>query len=304
MSLVSSPITAETTPEHYAVTSLTASDGVELALHAWLPVDPSEIVGVLYYIHGIQSHAAWLVETARTLSRFGIAVYALDRRGSGRSNGTPGDLPSAQIIAEDYFHGLAEVQRRHRGIATTVLGQSFGGSILASMAVAGMPGVARLIYCTPALGQQHARHGEGNLPALRALTGSDCFSLGLSDEDYTAKARYLEFMANDHLMLRQITQRTRATMVAIEDQYWGRSAETDADIHFVTVDRDPIIDLEAAAAVLRDLHPQAKTSNFACTGHYLEFSDQRVDYWHWLVELLTPAGTAEAAEYPAEGLQR
>jgi len=296
MSLVSSPIAAETTPEHYAVSSLTAADGVELALHAWLPADPAEVVGVLYYIHGIQSHAAWLIETARTLSRFGIAVYALDRRGSGRSSGTPGDLPSAEAVAADYFQGLAEVQRRHRGIPTSVLGQSFGGSILASMAVVGLPGVARLIYCTPALGQQHARHGVAKLPELRALTGADRFSLGLSDEDYTSKARYLEFMANDHLMLRQITQRTRATMVAIEDQYWGRSAEIDAEVHFVTVDRDPIIDLAAAAAVIRELHPNAKTSNFACTGHYLEFSERRVDYWHWLVELLTPAGTAGQPE--------
>lgn len=297
MSIITSPAEVASAPTKYFVHSLPAGDGVGLALHSWLPADSSRISAVLYYIHGIQSHAGWLLETAQTLVRYGIAVYALDRRGSGRSGGTPGDLPSAEIVTEDYLLGLKETQSRHPELPITVLGQSFGGSILAALASRGLTNVDQLIYCTPALGQQRARDRDGQLNEVRELVGLDYFCLGLADEDYTEKSRYLEFMANDHLMLRQITQRSRATMVAIEDSYWGKKATGPLlPVHFVTVDHDPIINLTAAREVIEDLHAEVSITNFASATHYLEFSDQRVSYWHWLADLITPTAAKPGSE--------
>jgi hypothetical protein len=101
-------------------------------------------------------------------------------------------------------------------------------------------------------------------------------------------------MANDPLMLRQITVRSRATMIQIEDSYLRHRAATVAEVYFVRPEFDPIIVLDEAERVARTLHGEhllART--FACVSHYLEFSPIRREYWRWLADVVArPARTA------------
>src|SRR3972149_2395959 len=39
--------------------------------------------GVVLYLHGIQSHSGWYVQSCEILSENGYTIYAPDRRGSG-----------------------------------------------------------------------------------------------------------------------------------------------------------------------------------------------------------------------------
>jgi alpha-beta hydrolase superfamily lysophospholipase len=75
------------TTEAYSMSELPGVDGTPLALHCWTPQPTSAVRGLLYYVHGIQSHAGWLFETGPELARRSVVTYALDRRGSGRSGG-------------------------------------------------------------------------------------------------------------------------------------------------------------------------------------------------------------------------
>ncbi|MCC3768877.1 alpha/beta hydrolase [Streptomyces sp. UNOC14_S4] len=275
----------------HQISELTATDGTGLALHRWAPQGDAR--GVLFYVHGIQSHAGWLFETGPELAARGVVGYALDRRGSGLSGGGRGDLASAEALLDDYRLGLDAARREHPGLPVTVLGQSFGGSVVAGLAATGGGlDVATVVYCTPALGQQRARFGSVGLAAVRQLSGQDRAPIALEDEDYTGEARYLEFMANDRLMLRQITDRTRATMVALEDSYAELPVPVSpgADVHFVRAERDPIIDLDVSEKTLRALHADFTTTSFAARHHYIEFSPARRDYWDWLAGIAGPAG--------------
>jgi pimeloyl-ACP methyl ester carboxylesterase len=280
------------TVETYSVSETSGVDDTPLALHCWAPPDRSAIRGLLYYVHGIQSHAGWLFETGPELAHRGVVTYVLDRRGSGRSGGTRGDLVSAQVVTEDYLGGLRTARASFPGLPVTVLGQSFGGSIVAALAAAGSLSADRLVYCTPALGQQRARHSAERLTEILESTGTQYSPIALDDEDYTSQARYLEFMANDHLMLRQITGRSRATMVELEKSYLGRQAASEAAVYFVRTDVDPIIALDESERVLRDLHPKIDTVTFPIRQHYVEFSAARRDYWDWLAETAAPAATS------------
>lgn len=275
----------------HLISELTAADGTTLALHRWAPDDGSPVHGVLFYVHGIQSHANWLFETGPELAARGVVSYALDRRGSGVSGGVRGDLPSADVVLADYRQGLATARSAHPRLPLTLLGQSFGGSVVGALAAGGGLDVATLVYCTPALGQQRARLGPVELAAVRRLSGRERAPIALEDEDYTGEPRYLEFMANDRLMLRQITDRTRATMVALEDAY--AEAQTPLapgpDVHFVRVEHDPIIDLDVSETTLRALHGDFTTTAFAARHHYVEFSPARRDYWDWLAGVVVPA---------------
>ncbi|WP_406481998.1 alpha/beta hydrolase [Streptomyces platensis] len=275
----------------HQISELQAADGTALALHRWAPEDGTPTHGLLFYVHGIQSHARWLFETGPELAARGVIAYALDRRGSGVSGGVRGDLPSVEAVLEDYRLGLDTARREHPELPVTLLGQSFGGSIVGALAAVGGLNVSTVVYCTPALGQQRARFGSVGLAAVRQLSGQERTPIALEDEDYTGEARYLEFMANDRLMLRQITDRTRATMVGLEDSYTELRVPVapGPDIHFVRAERDPIIDLETSEKTLRELHGDFTTTSFAARHHYIEFSPVRRDYWDWLAGIAVPA---------------
>lgn len=275
------------TVDAHTVWEIAGTDGTPLALHRWAPPPDVPARGLLYYVHGLQSHAGWLFETGPELASRGVLTYVLDRRGSGRSGGVRGDLPSAGMITEDYRSGLRAVRLDRADLPVTVLGQSFGGSIVAALAAGGGLGADRLVYCTPALGQQRARHGAAGLADLGKLTGAEHAPIALDDEDYTNQARYLEFMANDDLMLRLLTERSRATMVHLEALYTGRQAAEPAEVHLVRTEVDPIIDLDVAERALRELHAAFRTVTFPLRQHYVEFSTARRDYWDWLAEVVT-----------------
>jgi alpha-beta hydrolase superfamily lysophospholipase len=272
------------------ISEITVPDGATLALHRWTPLDPSGVTGLLFYVHGIQSHAGWLLETGAELARHGIATYALDRRGSGRSAGIRGDMPSAGAVMSDYASALCVARAELTGIPVTVLGQSFGASIVAALAVAG-PAAGfdpdRIVYCAPALGQQRLRHGAAGRLARPAEAELERSPIGLDDKDYTDQARYLEFMANDPLMLRQLTARSHVTMIELEDSYLGHRAATVAEVYLARPESDPIIVLAEAERVARALHgEQVLATSFACAHHYLEFSLIRREYWSWLAEVV------------------
>jgi alpha-beta hydrolase superfamily lysophospholipase len=195
-------------------------------------------------------------------------------------------LPSARIVTEDYLRGLRAVRHDWPGLPVTVLGQSFGASIVAALAASGSLSVDQLVYCTPALGQQRARHGTKGMAKILELTGLERSPIALEDADYTNQDRYLEFMANDHLMLRQLTDRSRATMVELEQTYLEREAISAVPVHFVRVERDPIIALDEAERVLRQLHGKVSVTTFPIKQHYVEFSSVRRDYWDWLTQVV------------------
>lgn len=259
------------------ITTLTASDGTGLALHRWTA---PEATATLFYIHGIQSHAGWLYETGPELAARGVNVYALDRRGSGRSEGERGHLPSADQLLDDYQRALQTVADEK--ISLTILGQSLGGSVLAALWCTRPLPARRLLFCAPALGQQRARHTPDALEERRRRTTTTPQDVGLADHDYTDLSDYQAFLATDPLMLRQITQAAQATLVQVEDRYMAASPLTRLPVDLAVPARDPIIDLAAASKVLHRLAPYAPEREFTTDRHYLEFTAARFAYWDWL----------------------
>ncbi|MEU2792626.1 alpha/beta fold hydrolase [Streptomyces sp. NPDC007100] len=293
---MTSTVTSEAHPAvAHRVETVTATDGTPLALHQWTPQTPKAAV---FYVHGLQSHAGWLFESGPELARRQIAVYAPDRRGSGASGGPRGHLPSADAILDDYAALFRAARARLPGnLAMTTVGQSFGGSLLAALLSTGRLAPDGVVFCAPALGQQQARHGRDGLQRLRALRGHHRSPIALKDEDYTGEQRYLAFMANDHAMLRQVTDGFRAVMAELELLYaegapWGLGRPP-APVHFARPAHDLVIDLDTARSVLRRMCPHAVDAHFDADRHYLEFSAARTRFWTWLAAVA--AGTKPLA---------
>ncbi|MHA7959694.1 alpha/beta hydrolase [Streptomyces sp. L500] len=263
----------------HTISTLTASDGTPLALHRWTAPGTT---AALFYVHGIQSHAGWLYETGPELAARGVDVHVLDRRGSGRSGGERGHLPSSGQVLDDYARALRAVADDTHGRGLVALGQSLGGSVLTALWCEHALPVRKLILCAPALGQQRSRQAPAALEERRTRTGTAPQEVGLSDGDYTDLPGYRAFLAGDPLMLRQITAATQGTLVRLEDRYVDGSPRTALPIDVAMPAHDPIIDLDAARAVLARLAPTAGERVFATDRHYLEFTGVRTAYWDWL----------------------
>ncbi|MEV5601815.1 alpha/beta fold hydrolase [Streptomyces sp. NPDC052299] len=262
------------------------SNGETLALHTWDDGRPG--LADLFYVHGLQSHAGWFFETGPALLRRGVRLTTADRRGCGASTGPRGHAPDAATVLDDYATALERVLGAADG-PVTVLGQSFGGSLVAALVATGrIPPESRIVLCAPALGQQRARLDEAARARVRADRGPASSAVQLEDEQYTTLPGYLRFMANDALMTRSVTDSFRAAMVETEDSYVqaGPGPWEGREVWVAYPERDAIINLDAAAGTLAALAPQARARRFPAVSHYLEFTDVREQYWDWLAAVV------------------
>ncbi len=123
--------------------------GLRLFERSWLPDgDPK---GVLCIVHGYAEHSGRYDYVGGWLARRGYAVYALDLRGHGRSEGDRVFVRSFNEYLDDVDAFLALVRARHTGTAPWLLGHSMGGSIVALSAVTRRPDVRGLLFSGAAL---------------------------------------------------------------------------------------------------------------------------------------------------------
>lgn len=135
--------------------SLTASDGVPVVVHAWLP--ETEPTGVILISHGMAEYAMRYDRFAEEAVSRGFAVYANDHRGHGETAGSLSRLgyladgDGFARVMEDLHELALEIARRHPNVPIALLGHSFGsfvaqlfietyGSLLASCVLSGTKG--------------------------------------------------------------------------------------------------------------------------------------------------------------------
>jgi alpha-beta hydrolase superfamily lysophospholipase len=102
---------------------LKTSDGVTLFIRKWEPEGESRETAILI-LHGITAYSGPYNEIAHPLASKGFAVYGLDLRGHGLSDGNRGDTPGRERYVKDLCEAIAFVKERHPSLV--VLGHSLG----------------------------------------------------------------------------------------------------------------------------------------------------------------------------------
>ncbi len=107
---------------------LTSADGLTLHFHTWRgPTPPNK---VLMVVHGMGGHGAYYAAAiAPYLVPQGTAVYAVDLRGHGLSDGVRGDITDFDLFQLDLEVAMREVRRLHPDLPLFMLGESMGTSI-------------------------------------------------------------------------------------------------------------------------------------------------------------------------------
>lgn len=103
---------------------LKAADGLTLFTQSWLPEETPRALVVI--VHGYGEHSTRYAVTAAALAQAGVAVYALDHRGHGKSEGLRAWFESLKEPVADLRLFVESIQRTHAGLKLFVLGHSMG----------------------------------------------------------------------------------------------------------------------------------------------------------------------------------
>lgn len=106
---------------------LPVDGGLTLFYRAWIPTGPARAVVVI--VPGFNSHSGYYFGTGAALAADGLATYAVDLRGRGRSDGERFYVDSFQDYVRDVAAIFANAKSRHPGLPVFVLGHSAGGVV-------------------------------------------------------------------------------------------------------------------------------------------------------------------------------
>jgi acylglycerol lipase len=128
--------------------AIRVSDGLQLYTQTWLPDNPKAVV---ILSHGYAEHSSRYHHFASYLVENGFAVYALDHRGHGRSEGERANVKVFDEYVNDLSRFVNTVREKHPNLKRFLLGHSMGGTIAAQLAIKQPNQVDALLLSSPYL---------------------------------------------------------------------------------------------------------------------------------------------------------
>jgi alpha-beta hydrolase superfamily lysophospholipase len=229
-------------------------DGLHLFWQAWAPTTARANV---LLSHGLGEHGGRYARLAGDLAVHGIAVWAPDHRGHGRSPGPRGHVSHFQRFADDF-----ESFRRHvapelaADVPLFVYGHSLGGLIaLRHLQTHPHAHYRGAVLSAPLLGF-HARAPRWKT-ALAGVLTRVLPALPLANEidpaELSHDAEYVASYRNDPLVHPWISPRMYTEMVAAIESALAQGAALRLPLLFVLPGADPIVRTDASRAFARGL---------------------------------------------------
>jgi acylglycerol lipase len=103
--------------------------GVEGARIFWQSWEPEEPAGVVVVAHGGAEHGGRYRHVVERLVPEGFAVYAIDHRGHGRSDGRRAQIGRMAYVVEDLDRLILRANEEHPQLPLFLLGHSVGGCV-------------------------------------------------------------------------------------------------------------------------------------------------------------------------------
>jgi acylglycerol lipase len=107
--------------------------GTQIFMRSWRPATQPRAVVVI--CHGVNSHSGQYLWAGEQLKAAGFAVFALDLRGRGRSEGARFYVDDVRDYTEDLATLVALAKAREPGLPVFLLGHSAGGVVSCTYAL-------------------------------------------------------------------------------------------------------------------------------------------------------------------------
>jgi alpha-beta hydrolase superfamily lysophospholipase len=139
-------------PCHHRDGTFRAADGLALYYQTWLP-QSRDHRAVLVNLHGLGDHSNLYPTLAGHFPDVGIALYAYDMRGNGRSPGQRAYLRSWSEYRSDLHAFLSQVRKWEENRPVFLLGNSLGGLVVLDYALRDPGQLTGVIAAAPPLGK-------------------------------------------------------------------------------------------------------------------------------------------------------
>jgi len=276
---------------------LTASDGAKLHYLRWKS-ERSPPWAVVIFLHGIASHAGWFGETAADLDKQGVAVYAPDRRGSGRSGGPRGHLDRYERALDDVDEVVRLVASEHKGTPVFLAASSWAAKLALVYAARRPAPLSGLLLLGPGL---LARVNLSPVRRVRVIIGhlvspTARLPIPLTPELYTANPPYLDFIRADPLRLLEATTQFFWQTARLDRRRRRASADLDLPLLLLQGQDDKMMDVPGTRRWFERLAAEDKTYRaYPGAGHTLDFELDRTRY---LADMLGWLSARAAPESP------
>src|SRR5881397_3230272 len=101
--------------------------GLNLFFRSWRPASTAR--GAVVIVPGFNSHSGYYAWTAQQFTDIGLAVYALDLRGRGRSDGERFYVEKFEDYVNDVVTFVTLAKAHEPGLPVFLLGHSAGGVV-------------------------------------------------------------------------------------------------------------------------------------------------------------------------------
>ena len=191
--------------------------GLNIFFRSWLPASGAAR-GVVAIVPGFNSHSGYYEWVAAQLTADGLAVYAIDLRGRGRSDGERFYVQNFEDYVTDVASFVSIIKEKEKGLAVFMLGHSAGGVVACSYTLDHQQELAGLIcesfaYQVPA--------PDFALAVLKGLShiAPHAHVLKLHNEDFSRDPVVVELMNNDPLIAHEVQPtQTVAAMVRADER--------------------------------------------------------------------------------------
>jgi alpha-beta hydrolase superfamily lysophospholipase len=175
--------------------------GMRIFTRSWQPAGPAR--GVVVIVPGFNSHSGHYLWVAEQFVARQLAVYAVDLRGRGRSDGERFYLHSFADYVSDVSAIVQLAKKKEPGLPIFLLGHSAGGVVACVFTLEHQTEIAGLI-CESFAHQVPAP--DFALAALKGLAhlAPHAHVLKLKNEDFSRDPKWVETMNADPLIAQEV----------------------------------------------------------------------------------------------------
>ena len=190
--------------------------GYKIFVRSWRPATaPRAVVAIC---HGVKSHSGYYAWAAEQLVANGLAVYALDLHGRGKSDGERFYLEKIQDYLDDVDTLLKLARSKEPGLPVYLLGHSAGGVVSSVYTLEHQSELAGLI-CESFAFQVYAP--DFALAVLKGLShlAPHAHVLAFKNGDFSRDPKAVQFMNDDPLIAHEVQPtRTVAELVRADER--------------------------------------------------------------------------------------
>ena len=257
---------------NFQIATFDTPDSQTLKYNKW---KSENVEHVLVYLNGLESHAGWFSNAAAELVKNSIAVYALDRRGSGLNTQTIGKY---QDWISD-VHQVIEIAKREYPRAKTHLVSICLGAVVATACAIDKPeAIDSLICISPGLNLKVDPTPADKLKI--ALDMIPAISLNIPspirhDDMFTDSPEALYFLHKDKLRTFSPRACDFFQIMKLKSYISKNLEKIDVPTLVLLAQRDQIVDNIATKQTLRRFAAKPEIIEYAGSEHALLLGDSR-----------------------------